>query len=103
MRNTFKLLIMLLCATFGLFSAAQSAQTGGSGMRIQIGNNNDARVDSGTISDDAEISGITIINDRLWINGREVARGTTRYTAHQTGKRYRIQWGKNGNIAVTEE
>lgn len=95
--------IMMLGVILGGQAAAASNLTTGNGMKIQIGNNNDVGVDNGVISNDAEIEGITIINGKLWIDGQAVRHGTTRHVSPKSGKRYRIQWGADGNIAVTGE
>ena len=48
------------------------------------------------------MEGVAVINDDVFIDGEKVPRGKTRYTSKKTGKSYRIQWGKNGNVSVEQ-
>jgi hypothetical protein len=88
-----------------LFSGVVSAQisvTAG-GNEVHIGSGNDASNDAGGIAADVEIEGVTIINDKVYIDGVRVPKGTHEVTSKKTGKTYRIVWGKDGNITVTEK
>lgn len=62
---------------------------------------NQASVTVGGIADDANIEGITIINDRLSIDGKEIPPNVTRYKSPKTGKVYLIQ-RKGGSVSVSE-
>lgn len=50
----------------------------------------------------AEITGITIINGKLWIDGRSIPYGARTFKSTATGKTYNIEWGPQGNISVSE-
>lgn len=69
---------------------------------ISIGPGSAAGNSSGTIDADVEMEGVAVINDDVFIDGVKIPRGKTRYTSKKTGKSYRIQWGKNGNISVEQ-
>ncbi|HRK38698.1 MAG TPA: hypothetical protein PK347_09930 [Burkholderiaceae bacterium] len=49
-----------------------------------------------------QIQGITIINNKLWIDGVEVKKGTKVYTSQKSKTKYQINWDDNGNIAVKQ-
>ena len=65
------------------------------------GRGNEASVTVGGISEDANIEGITIINDRVSIDGKDVPPNVTRYKSPKTGKVYLIQ-RKAGAVSVSE-
>ena len=65
-----------------------------------IGDNQSATFQTG-ISGDAEITGITVINGEVWIDGQKVPRGTTKFTG-KSGKKYRIEW-TDGGVQVRDE
>jgi len=48
------------------------------------------------------MEGVAVINDDVFIDGEKIQRGKTSYTSKKTGKSYRIQWGKNGNVSVEQ-
>lgn len=52
---------------------------------------------------DVEIEGITIINDKVYIDGVLVPNGRREVVSRKTGKVYRIDWGRDGNVSVTEK
>ena len=62
---------------------------------------NEARVTVGGIADNANIDGITIINDRVSIDGKDVPPNVTRYKSPKTGKVYLIE-RKGGAVSVSE-
>ncbi len=57
---------------------------------------------TGIIDASAEIEGVTIINDSVYIDGEKVPNNVTRFKGHKSGLIYSIKWGKNGNISVTQ-
>lgn len=59
--------------------------------------------ESETIGIDVEIEGVTIINDKVYIDGVLVPRGRREVVSRKTGKIYRIEWGRDGNVTVTEK
>lgn len=71
------------------------------GVKVQTGNS--AKIASGTVAPDVQMEGVAIINDEVFIDGERVPKGKTSYTAKKTGKSYRIQWGKDGNVSVSEK
>jgi hypothetical protein len=62
---------------------------------------NDARVTIGSIAEGANIEGVTIINDRVSIDGKDVPPNVTRYKSPKTGKTYLIE-RKGGSVSVSE-
>ncbi|SBT03356.1 conserved exported hypothetical protein [Candidatus Accumulibacter aalborgensis] len=67
------------------------------------GSGNTAVNETGVISPDAEIEGVTTINDNVWIDGVKIARGVTEYFSKKTRKAYTIRWGKKGEGATVTE
>jgi len=61
----------------------------------------EARVTIGGIADDANIEGVTIINDRVSIDGKDVPPNVTRYKSPKSGKIYLIE-RKGGAVSVSE-
>ncbi|SDG66459.1 hypothetical protein [Propionivibrio dicarboxylicus] len=62
---------------------------------------NEASVVVGHIADDANIEGVTVINGRVTIDGKDVPANATRYTSPRTGKVYSIQ-RNGGSVSVNE-
>ena len=62
---------------------------------------NEASVTVGGIAEDANIEGITVINGRVSIDGKEVPPNVSRYKSPKTGKVYVIQ-RKGGSVSVSE-
>ncbi|MBK7002654.1 MAG: hypothetical protein IPH35_22675 [Rhodoferax sp.] len=57
---------------------------------------------TGVIDSNAEIEGVTIINDSVYIDGERVPNNVTRFKGRKSGLTYSIKWGRNGNISVTQ-
>lgn len=62
---------------------------------------NEASVTVGGIAENANIEGVTIINDRVSIDGKEIPPNVTRYKSPKTGKTYLIE-RKGGSVSVSE-
>ena len=69
---------------------------------VSVGPGSKASNSSGTIDADVVMEGVAVINDDVFIDGEKLQRGKTRHTSKKTGKSYRIQWGKDGNISVEQ-
>lgn len=65
------------------------------GGQVSLGSGNRVQSSVGEISPDANIEGVTIINGKLWIDGKEIPPGVKRHQSAKTGKIYRIE--RNGN------
>lgn len=65
--------------------------------------NNQASSESGVVEDDVEMTGSAVINGEVWIDGIKVDRPQSVFVSKKSGKTYRIRWGKNSNVSVTEE
>lgn len=63
---------------------------------------NSASVTVGGIDEDVDIQGVTVINGRVSIDGKEIPPGVTRYKSPRTGTVYLIQ-RKNGAVNVTTD
>ena len=106
MTKTYRRYMQIGCVgVLALISSVAAAQVSVSsgGTQVRIGSGNDASNDSGTISGDVEIEGVAILNDKVYIDGVRVPKGVREVTSKKTGKTYRIVWGKDGNISVTEK
>lgn len=58
---------------------------------------------AGEVAEDAEIEGILIINGTVNIDGVKIPKGQRKFHSPKTGKNYRIDWGRDDNVSVTEE
>lgn len=56
----------------------------------------------GGIDADADITGVTVINGRVSIDGKDIPPNVTRYKSPRTGTVYLIQ-RRNGAVSVTSE
>lgn len=65
------------------------------------GRNNEAGLTVGGISGDADIEGVTVINGRVSIDGKDVPPNVTRYKSPKTGRIYLIQ-RKGSAVSVSE-
>ncbi len=72
------------------------------GAQVSVGPGNDAKSSLGEIDPDANIEGVTIINGKLWIDGKEIPPGVKRYKSPKTGTVYKIE-RRGTNISVTSE
>ena len=63
---------------------------------------NEASVTVGGIDADADIQGVTVINGRVSIDGKEIPANVIRYKSPRTGTVYLIQ-RKGGSVNVTTE
>jgi hypothetical protein len=79
-----------------------SINAGNGNATVNVGRGNTVKNTSGSIQGDVEMEGVAIINDDVFIDGEKIPRGKTRYTSKKSGKSYRIQWGKNGNVTVDQ-
>lgn len=80
-----------------------NVKTGKDGVNVSIGSGNDTGNSAGSIDADADIEGVSVINDDVWIDGEKIPKGKNRHTGKKSGIKYKINWGKNGNIAVSQE
>jgi hypothetical protein len=72
----------------------------GSGGQVSAGPGNEVKSSVGEIAPGANIEGVTIINGKLWIDGKEIPPGVKRYKSPKTGKQYTIE-RKGNNVSVT--
>lgn len=79
-----------------------SASVKSDGVRATATAGSTAGVTVGGIEDDADIIGVTVINGRVSIDGKEIPPNVTRYKSPRTGTVYLIQ-RKNGSVSVTSE
>ena len=71
-----------------------------SGSQVSVGGGNKVASSVGEIAPGANIEGVTVINGKLWIDGKEIPAGVRQYKSPKTGKTYKID--RNGrNVAVT--
>jgi hypothetical protein len=76
---------------------------GKGGVSVSIGGKNDVGNTAGSIDESIDIEGVAIINGAVTIDGEKVPKGKTRHTGRKSGTKYIIKWGKDGNIAVSQE
>lgn len=105
---TFNLLpkLALLLAILASMPALAQVAVNVSGQQVEVKSANGGNVAvnrQGEIAEDAQISGVTVINGKVFIDGAKVPPGTRVFTSKKSGKTYRIQWGKDGNVSVDEK
>ena len=57
---------------------------------------------SGKIDPEAEIEGVAVINEDVWIDGEKLPRTKTQHKSKKTGKTYLIKRG-GSNVTVSEK
>ncbi|HPT50096.1 MAG TPA: hypothetical protein PLS67_03585 [Accumulibacter sp.] len=68
------------------------------------GSKNTVSNEKGVIGPGADVEGVVIINDEVYIDGNKIARGVTQYVSKKTKTVYAIRWGKKGEgVTVTEK
>lgn len=116
-----KLLIRTTSATVALIGVMWASQALGQvnvnvpGVNVSVGENGQGNVSvsvggknkvgntAGNIDEDVEMEGVAIINGAVTIDGEKVPKGKTRHTGKKSGIKYLIKWGKDGNVAVSQE
>jgi len=97
-------ILTVLAMFFAGAAAAQvSVDVSGYGVRVQSGTGTEVNVNSGSIGPDVQMEGVAVINGEVFIDGEKVPKGKSVYTSKKTKKTYLIQWGKNGNVSVSEK
>lgn len=74
----------------------------GAGGDVSVGQGNRVGSTVGEIAPGANIEGVTIINGKLWIDGKEIPPGVKRYKSPKTGKVYHIE-RQGKNVSVTSQ
>lgn len=96
-----------VCAQINVTTAGQEVRIGSDGSvkaragRGAVVGSNEASVNVGGIAEDANIEGVTVINNRVSIDGKEVPPDVTRYKSPRTGKVYLIK-RQGGAVSVSE-
>jgi hypothetical protein len=83
-----------------------NVSVGGSGqdnVSVSVGGKNKVGNMAGSIDEDVEMEGVAIINGTVTIDGERVPKGKTRHTGKKSGIKYLIKWGKDDNVAVSQE
>lgn len=83
-----------------------NVSVGGNGqgnVSVSVGGKNKVGNTAGNIEEDVEMEGVAIINGAVTIDGEKVPKGKTRHTGKKSGIKYLIKWGKDGNVAVSQE
>lgn len=75
----------------------------GGGAKVYGSGENTVSINAGPIGTDVEMEGFAIINGEVFVDGEKVPRGKKTVVSKKSGKTYRIDWGKNGNVSVTEQ
>lgn len=70
---------------------------------VSVGGKNDVGNTAGSIDENVEMEGVAIINGSVTIDGEKLPKGKTRHTGKKSGIKYVIKWGKDGNVAVSQE
>lgn len=99
--------VAVLLLMFSVSALAQvSVDVSGHGVHVKQSGGKDVNVDtgsSGSVAPDVEMEGVAVINGDVFVDGTKVPKGKTLYTSKKSGKTYHINWGKNGNVSVSEK
>lgn len=102
------LLAGAVCAQINVTTAGQEVRIGSDGSvkaraghGVAAASSNEASVNVGSIAEGANIEGVTVINNRVSIDGKEVPADVTRYKSPRTGKVYLIK-RQGGAVSVSE-
>lgn len=98
-----KNMVLLLSLFAGSAFAQVSVDVSGYDVRVRQGGGNEVRVNSGSVASDVEMEGVAVINGDVFIDGDRIPKGKKLYTSKKSGKTYRIVWGKDGNVSVSEK
>lgn len=96
------MLLLLSCLLTGSALAQTSVNISGGEVKLQNQDGSKVIVGSERVAADVDMTGVAVINGEVYIDGDKVPAGKTTYKGRKSGKTYRIQWGKNGNVSVTE-
>lgn len=84
----------------GFPAIGHDSRAGGDGSAMAKGNRNEVSSTVGEIDPGASIEGVTIINEKVWIDGKEIPPGVKSYKSPRTGEVYVIE-RRGRNISVT--
>lgn len=73
------------------------------GYDVNIQSNNSNTQSSDEFESDTQLIGVTIINEKLFIDGERVPKNKLIHKSKITKKKYVIKWGPNDNISVKEQ
>lgn len=87
-----------------LLAGPALAQAGaGDAVKLRRQDGSSISVEAGRVSVDTELTGVTVINGEVYIDGDKVPAGTKSFKGRKSGKTYQISWDKNGNVSVAEK
>lgn len=102
--------IAALLLFFAGSALAQVVDVSGHGVHVRQSDGSEIKVgtkvdtgSSGGVASDVEMDGVAVINGEVFVDGAKVPKGKTHYTSKKSGKSYLINWGKNGNVSVSEK
>ena len=76
--------------------------TSDASVRINRDGQTKTSANESVLPSNTDITGVTIINDQVFIDGIKIEKHTTKYYSKKSKKSYVIIWGKNNNISVEE-
>jgi len=95
-------LLLLFWLLTGSVMAQTSVNVSGGEVKLRNQDGSVVVVGSGRVAADVDMTGVAVINGEVYIDGDKVPTGRTSYKGRKSGKTYRIQWGKDGNVSVAE-
>lgn len=95
--------LIFLSMLSGASLAQVSVDISGHGVRVQQGGSGVSVNSGGSVANDVQMDGVAVINGEVFVDGDKVPKGKTLYTSKKSGKTYRITWGKDGNVSVSEK
>jgi len=86
----------------GSVLAQASVNVSGTEVKLRNQDGSTVTVGSDRVAADVDMTGVAVINGEVYIDGDKVPPGKTTFKGRKSGKTYRIKWGKDGNVSVTE-
>ncbi|MFA6971034.1 MAG: hypothetical protein WC208_06475 [Gallionella sp.] len=98
--NIYKAALVLL---FYIGTAHGQMLVSGTNEGKRAGTEQNIQLDVYGFGADVQIEGVAVINDKVYIDGVRVPKGTRVFTSKKTGRHYLIEWGENDNVTVREK
>lgn len=95
--------VFLLCALGGTVLAQTNVTISGGEVKLRNADGSSLSVGSERVASDVDMVGVAVINGEVYIDGDRVPTGTRSYKGRKSGKSYRIEWGRDGNVSVAEK
>lgn len=103
MQINMKLFLLALLALATSYALATGVSIKGYGYDVNIQSDNSKSQSADEFEPDTQLIGVTIINEKLFIDGERIPKNKLTHKSKITKKTYVIKWGPNDNISVKEQ